>query len=110
MLKELKENPFVVDLKYTFQDHKNLYFVMEYINGETLASQIKVKLGIHDDKFLFYASEMIVALSLLHSNNVIYRNLKPDNVMIDQYGHLKFLDFGLAKQFNDIRKERTYTQ
>lgn len=109
VLKELKSNPFVVDLKYTFQDHKNLYIVNEFLNGGNLREHMANKLGFGNDDFLFYISEVIVALKSIHENNIIYRNLIPENIMIDERGHVKLIDFCLAKTFNNIHKERTYT-
>ena len=57
----------------------------------------------------FYAAEIIVALELLHKQNIIYRDLKPENVMIDKEGHIKLIDFGFAKKLHQSNKFRTYT-
>ena len=46
----------------------------------------------------FYCAEIIAVLGYLHRNNIIYRDLKPDNIMIDEYGHIKLIDFGFAKK------------
>lgn len=54
----------------------------------------------------FYCAELLVVLKYLHSNKIVYRDLKPDNVMIDTEGHVKLIDFGFAKQMTGAR---TYT-
>lgn len=93
MLKELKSCPFVVDLKYTFQDHKNLYMVSEYLSCESLQTKLQSKLGFPNAEFKFYICEIIVALQSIHSKNIIYRNLIMENVIIDAKGHIKLIDF-----------------
>ncbi len=57
----------------------------------------------------FYAAEVLIALEMLHAQNIIYRDLKPDNVVIDKYGHIKLIDFGFAKILSPHRQYRTYT-
>lgn len=61
------------------------------------------------DQTKFYIAEIIVAIEKLHRLNIIYRDLKPENVLIDKDGHVKLIDFGFAKQMKNIHKDRTYT-
>ena len=57
----------------------------------------------------FYCAEILVALSTLHTNNIVYRDLKPDNIMIDNQGHIKLIDFGFSKSLGQGNDARTYT-
>jgi protein kinase A len=50
----------------------------------------------------FYAAEVTLALEYLHKNQIIYRDLKPENLLLDRHGHLKITDFGFAKKVPDI--------
>jgi protein kinase A len=109
LLKELKNNPFIVDLKYTFQDQTHLFFIMELLVGGDIGKRIRMKLGLSDFEVTFYISEVIVALKLIHKENFIYRDLKPENVLINENGHIKLVDFGFAKRLNEICKDKTYT-
>jgi len=99
------DNPFIVKLRYSFQDHTTLYFVMEYCPGGELFKHLRRKGKFDEDTVRFYASEVILAIQYLHENlNVIYRDLKPENVLLDVNGHIKLTDFGLSKE-----GEKTYT-
>ncbi|XP_057457026.1 probable serine/threonine protein kinase IRE isoform X2 [Lotus japonicus] len=90
-------NPFVVRFFYSFTCRENLYLVMEYLNGGDLYSLLR-NLGCLDEAMArVYIAEVVLALEYLHSLNVIHRDLKPDNLLIGQDGHIKLTDFGLSK-------------
>ncbi|KAK7404232.1 hypothetical protein VNO78_04942 [Psophocarpus tetragonolobus] len=90
-------NPFVVRFFYSFTCRENLYLVMEYLNGGDLYSMLR-NLGCLDERMAHvYIAEVVLALEYLHSLNVIHRDLKPDNLLIGQDGHIKLTDFGLSK-------------
>ncbi|KAK7854882.1 putative serine/threonine protein kinase ire [Quercus suber] len=82
-------NPFVVRFFYSFTCRENLYLVMEYINGGDLYSLLRNLGCLDEDMARVYISEIVLALEYLHSLNVIHRDLKPDNLLIGQNGHLK---------------------
>ncbi|KAI8823650.1 kinase-like protein [Fimicolochytrium jonesii] len=96
-LMESIRNPFLVALEATFQDSKHIYMIIEYMPGGDLFNQIQ-KYGNFDEPLAkFYGAEVAMALSYLHSENIVYRDLKPENVLIDGDGHVKLGDFGFAK-------------
>ena len=92
-------NPFIVRLHYSFQTPEKLYFVMDFLNGGELFYHLRREQRFSEAKCKFYAAEIILALECLHQNGVIYRDLKPENVLLDSDGHLKLTDFGLSKIF-----------
>jgi protein-serine/threonine kinase len=97
-------HPFIMKLNYAFQTEKSLYFITKFMHGGELNYHIyKEKNSFFtEEKAKFYAAEIIRALNYLHQNNCIYRDLKPENVLIDKNGHIKLTDFGLAKLCEDF--------
>ncbi|CAI0404394.1 unnamed protein product [Linum tenue] len=90
-------NPFVVRFFYSFTCRENLYLVMEYLNGGDLYSLLRNLGCLDEDMARVYIAEVVLALEYLHSLNVVHRDLKPDNLLIGQDGHIKLTDFGLSK-------------
>jgi serine/threonine kinase 38 len=93
----LAENPWVVELKCSFQDDKYLYLVMEYLPGGDLMNLLIKKDILPESEARIYLAECILAVESVHSLNYIHRDLKPDNILIDRLGHIKLADFGLCK-------------
>ena len=108
-MKKLADLPFIVRLSYTFQTENELYFAMEPWIGGTLFHFIthSAKGDLNINIIKFYLAEIIIALEKIHSKNIMYRDLKPENVLIDIDGHIKLSDFGLSKQIK--RREETST-
>ncbi|KAJ2370212.1 rim15, signal transduction response regulator [Coemansia sp. RSA 2610] len=90
-------SPFVVRLLYTFQSRTNLYLVMEYLNGGDCAALLKAIGALPEEWARPYLAEVVLGIEDLHARNVVHRDLKPDNLLIDSEGHLKLTDFGLSK-------------
>ncbi|KAJ1674831.1 cAMP-dependent protein kinase catalytic subunit [Spiromyces aspiralis] len=87
------------------QNERNLYMLMEYVPGGELFSHLRRAGRFPDDVARFYAGEIVLAIEHLHKNNVIYRDMKPENLLLDAQGNIKITDFGFAKKVED----RTWT-
>lgn len=101
MLQKVK-HAFLVTLWGTFQDSKNLYMVMDFVEGGELFSLLRKSQRFPNPVAKFYAAEVTLALDYLHAQGIIYRDLKPENLLLDRHGHLKITDFGFAKEVPDI--------
>lgn len=74
---------------------------MEYVIGGELFSHLRRAGRFNNEVTRFYAAEIVLALEYLHSLNIVYRDLKPENLLIDSQGHIKITDFGFAKRVED---------
>jgi protein kinase A len=99
---QLVRHPFLVNLWGTFQDSKNLYMVMDFIEGGELFSLLRKSQRFPNAVAKFYAAEVVLAINYLHGLDIIYRDLKPENLLLDRHGHIKITDFGFAKKVPDI--------
>jgi protein kinase A len=98
--------PFTVQLYRTFQDEHKLYFVLEYAPGGELFTWLRKNKRFPNNIARFFFCEIFTALEYLHRKGFVYRDLKPENVLIDAEGHVKVADFGFAKY---IGTEKTWT-
>lgn len=89
-------HPFIVNLVTVFQDVQRLCFLMEFVSGGELFSRLEVVSRLQPRDARFYACQIVDALQYIHSHEVIYRDLKPENLIIDADGNLKVADFGFA--------------
>ena len=89
--------PWIVNLIYSFQDEIYLYLVMDFLPGGDLMSLLMKKDILSEEESRFYIAELVLAIESVHNLNCIHRDLKPDNILIDRYGHIQLSDFGLSK-------------
>ncbi|XP_075542881.1 ribosomal protein S6 kinase beta-1-like isoform X1 [Dermacentor variabilis] len=95
---EVVKHPFIVDLIYAFQTGGKLYLILDYLSGGELFMHLEREGIFLEDTASFYLSEIVLALEHLHREGIIYRDLKPENVLLDAQGHVKLTDFGLCKE------------
>ena len=100
-------HPFVVKLLRTFNDPSNVYLLLEYLPGGELFTFVRSNSCLPNDVALFYAAEIVLALSFLHSLDVAYRNLRPEHVLLTKHGHIKLIDFSSAKKIRASERSNT---
>lgn len=98
-------HPFLINMHGIAQDERYLYIVMEYVPGGELFTFLRTVQNLKNDDAKFYAAQITLMFEYLHSMDIVYRDLKPENLLIDTSGYLKLTDFGFAKKLEG----RTYT-
>ena len=102
-------NPFILSIKFAFQDESKLYIVSEFLQGGDLFYHLHHStINLTEEVAKFYIIELILGLEFLHQNNVIFRDLKPENILLDSEGHIRISDFGLSKILENSR-DKAYT-
>ena len=90
-------HPFIVQLHWTFQTKGYLYFVLEFCQGGELFYHISKRGRFDEETAKFYFSEVLLGLEYLHNRNILYRDLKLENILLDEEGHVRLTDFGVSK-------------
>ncbi|CAL8144280.1 unnamed protein product [Orchesella dallaii] len=91
-------SPFIVSLIHHFEDAKAVFFVEEYLSNGDIYEQLKQNGPFNEELTKFYSSQVVLALEYLHNVNLIYRDLKPENVMLTSDGYIKLVDLGFVKR------------
>jgi len=99
-------HPFLVNLHSCFSSASRIYFVMEYAQGGDLIYHVRQNNFTHS-RAKFYLCEVLLALEYLHKKNIIYRDLKLDNILLTVDGHIKITDYGLCKENMDVNTTTT---
>ncbi len=95
---EKLEHPFIVKLYWSFQSKKKLQFVMDFCAGGELFYHLHNVGRLTEAQAKFYFVEVVLGIEYLHQHAIIYRDLKPENVLLDIDGHVRLADFGLSKE------------
>ncbi|XP_029451769.1 rho-associated protein kinase 2 isoform X6 [Rhinatrema bivittatum] len=101
-------SPWVIQLFCAFQDERYLYMVMEYMPGGDLVNLMS-NYDMPEKWAKFYTAEVVLALDAIHSMGLIHRDVKPDNMLLDKYGHLKLADFGTCMKMDETGMVRCDT-
>lgn len=98
VLESFEAHPYIVNLHYAFQTKDKLYFILDYCPGGELFYHLKNEGCFSRNRTMHYVAEISSALDYMHSMGIIYRDLKPENLLIDEQGHMRLADFGLCKR------------
>ena len=98
------DHPFIVKLVKCLKTEKNIFFLLEYIKGKELFDVIRDIGYLNKEQTNFYIASMMIAINYLHERKIIYRDIKPENIIIEKNGYLKLIDFGTAKEIEDRTK------
>jgi len=103
------DHPFLAKLHWSFQTEECLYFVMDFINGGELFHHLSREKRFTEEHARFYVAEIVSGMEYLHKAGVIYRDLKPENLLLNDRGHIVMTDFGLSKEGLHAKDARTAT-
>jgi len=122
LLFECSSNPFILKLLQTYNHSNQILMLMEFVQGGELWSYIYEKTntvkrsqpgGFEMSAVKFFSANVILAFKHIHGRNIAYRDLKPENLLMDGKGYLKMIDFGFAKKFpyvkNGQKHDKTFT-
>ena len=102
-------HPNIVRVTDIFEENGTVYYVMDYINGSSLASVIEKRGVLGEAEAMGYIKQIASALAYVHSHNRLHLDVKPQNIMIDQSGKAVLIDFGVSKQYDEVNGENTST-
>jgi len=92
------DHPYIAKLYSALQDNLYIYFVLELLQGGEVFTHLRNRGKLSEQAARFYAATVVYAFTTIHSQKIAYRDLKPENLVMDSEGFVKLVDFGLAKQ------------
>jgi serine/threonine protein kinase len=108
LVQSLASCPFIADLKYSFQTTRHLFLVTDYFAGGELFDFFEHERCLNETWCQFIAAEIVCALDHIHSRNMVYCNLKLENILLDAHGHLALTHFGLCQQLETDQDDAIY--
>uniref|UniRef100_A0A8D1IAY9 Serine/threonine-protein kinase 32A n=1 Tax=Sus scrofa TaxID=9823 RepID=A0A8D1IAY9_PIG len=90
------EHPFLVNLWYSFQDEEDMFMVVDLLLGGDLRYHLQQNVRFQEDTVKLFICELAMALDYLQSQRIIHRDMKPDNILLDEHGHVHITDFNIA--------------
>ncbi|XP_076264850.1 ribosomal protein S6 kinase alpha-5-like isoform X1 [Rhynchophorus ferrugineus] len=100
VLEAIRDNPFLITLHYAFQTDAKLHLILDYVAGGELFTHLYQREYFTEDEVRIYIGEIILAIEKLHSLGIIYRDIKLENILVDENGHIVLTDFGLSKELS----------
>lgn len=101
------EHPFIVNLRFAFQDDENMFMVIDLMIGGDLRFHLERLGGFSEETLRFFCAEIACALNYLHNRGIIHRDLKPDNILLDDNSHAHITDFNIAVHIDPNRLPRS---
>ena len=102
-------HPNIVRVTDTFEENGTAYYVMEYIDGSSLANIVEKNGPLSEEKALGYIRQVADALKYVHSQNYLHLDVKPHNIMVDGNDRAVLIDFGVSKQYDEVNGANTST-
>jgi len=100
LLEEI-DHPFIVNMRYAFQDDENLFFALDLMLGGDLRFHLDRHGRLPEEAVRFWLAELGSAVAYLHSKRIVHRDIKPDNILLDVNGHAHLTDFNIAVHFTE---------
>ena len=107
-IRQLKHNG-IVRVSDVFEENGTAYYVMDYIEGESLGQVVKDRVRLCEEEASAYIRQVASTLDFVHSKNILHLDIKPDNIMLDSSGSAILIDFGISKQYDEEEGENTST-
>ena len=100
-------HPFIVNMHFSFQDINSLYLVMDLITGKDLRYHLSKEKKFSAEVSKFFLACTILGLEYIHYNNILHRDIKPDNLVLDKNGYVKITDFGISREIGKLQKDES---
>jgi serine/threonine protein kinase len=101
-------HPFIIKLRWAFQTQKKLFLIMDYFQRGDLNRALNIEGRFTEDRARIYFCEILLIIEYLHAKNILFRDTKPENFLVDETGHLVMTDFGLAKDLGPETSSGTF--